>query len=452
MSLYRQDSTGFLCEFASSPGAGYTAVSAMGATLSDRVTWWRARDVDAALGQSSAWHPSLQQTAEDPYPSYPDLRAGSGANICAYRYAAFEEGSLPPISTSGISATLGSSGYLSAKYLQCSATTTNGIAYLASSSTGYNIKLTPSKKWILSVYCAPTSAGAKSFSIRIKTNTSGTTYDLALTTGSTSGAWTRATGVIDLTADSSPKALMAVIIATSGTGVRFDGFMMEEQVGAYTTPSAFNAPASTVDGSQVTDTTIPDTKLISINGSTVTISNLNATNLTVGTINGSRFGTDTIGAGPIISGVLHRQYGLVASPTFPNNTATTIQNAASGTGAASYASGALTIPANSDRSAIVIIMCVGNPTVSATQAGHILIQLARGTYTSLLSGSNAIVMFSPWSATTNQTNGFVTQVFYEAVGTTGTGSLNYYLRGHQCVKPGSQIIQTNWLVMEFSRS
>ena len=444
MSLYRQDSTGFLCEFASPPGAGYTAVAAMGATLADRVTWWRARDVDAALGQSSAWHPSLQQTAEDPYPSYPDLRAGSGANICAYRYAAFEEGSLPPLSTSGITAALGSSGYLSAKYLQCTATTTNGIVYLASSSTGYNIKLTPSKKWILSVYCAPTTAGAKSFSLRVKTSTSGTTYTLSLTTGSTSGAWTRASGVIDLSADTSPKALMAVIVATSGSAVRFDGIMMEEQVGTLETPSAFNAPVSNVNGSQLDAGSVPDTKLISIDASTITVANLNATNLTVGTINGSRFGTDTIGAGPIISGVLHRQYGISTTPGIPYNTAITIQ-------AASYASGPQTIPANADRSAVAIIMSVCNNTAatSATADGHILWQLARGSTTGLIAASLSIITFDTPSNITNNTGSVV---LYEPVATTGTGTLNYYFRAHHCIRAGTIAPQVNWLLMEFSKS
>ena len=444
MSLYRQDSTGFLCEFASPPGAGYTSVSAMPADLAGRVSWWRSRDVDAALGQSSAWHPSIQAAAEDPYPSYPDLRAGSGANVAAYRYAAFEEGSLPPLSTSGISASLGSSGYLSAKYLQCTATTSNGICYLASSSTGYNIKLTPNKKWIISVYCAPTSAGAKSFSVRIKTNTSGAAYDLALTTGSTSGAWTRATGVIDLSADSSPKALMAIIVATSGAGVRFDAIMMEEQVGTGTDPSAFNAPVSNVNGSQLDAGSVPDTKLISIDASTINVANLNATNMTVGTINGSRFGNNTIGAGPIISGVLHRQYGLAATPTLPNNTAITIQ-------AGSYASGAQTIPANTDRSAVAIIMSICNNTAAsgATQDGHILFQLARGSTTGLIASSLSIITFDNPSNITNNTG---TVVVYEPVGTTGTGTLTYYFRAHHCVRAGTIAPQVNWLLMEFSKS
>lgn len=66
MALYREDSTGFLVEYASNPGAGYTAVSAMPTdTVANRVAWHRSLDT---YGQTSAWHPSLQSAAEDPSP------------------------------------------------------------------------------------------------------------------------------------------------------------------------------------------------------------------------------------------------------------------------------------------------------------------------------------------------------------------------------------------------
>lgn len=66
MALYREDATGFLVEYASSPGAGYTAVSAMPTdTVANRVTWHRNLDT---YGQTSAWHPSIQGAAEDPSP------------------------------------------------------------------------------------------------------------------------------------------------------------------------------------------------------------------------------------------------------------------------------------------------------------------------------------------------------------------------------------------------
>lgn len=64
MALYRHDASGFLQEHASSPGAGYTAISAMPVdTVANRVAWWRALDTH---GQTSTWHPSEYRSPEDP--------------------------------------------------------------------------------------------------------------------------------------------------------------------------------------------------------------------------------------------------------------------------------------------------------------------------------------------------------------------------------------------------
>ncbi len=64
MALYREDASGFLQEHASSPGAGYTAISSMPTdTIANRVAWWRALDT---YGQTSTWHPSEYRSPEDP--------------------------------------------------------------------------------------------------------------------------------------------------------------------------------------------------------------------------------------------------------------------------------------------------------------------------------------------------------------------------------------------------
>jgi hypothetical protein len=64
MALYRHTATGFLGEFASNPGAGYTAISAMPTdTVANRVAWWRGLDT---FGQTSSWHPSEYRSAQDP--------------------------------------------------------------------------------------------------------------------------------------------------------------------------------------------------------------------------------------------------------------------------------------------------------------------------------------------------------------------------------------------------
>lgn len=457
MSLYRHDSTGFLCEFASAPGAGYTAISAMPGDLAGRTTWWRTLDT---YGQTSNWHPSLQQTAENPYPSYPDLRAGSGVNIVAPRYSVFEETALPPLSSSGITSTLGTGGYLSAKYLQLTSTTTNGTTYLSSSSVNYNVKLTPNSKWIISVYCAPTTSSAKSFAVLVKCS-GGTTYTVSLTTGATAGSWTRQTGTLDLSADSSPQAVMAYRIVSSGVSVRFDGLMMEEQQGTLSTPSAFSAPPSTIDGQQVNDSSVPGTKLISIDASTITVSNLNATNLTVGTINGSRFGTDTIGSGPIISGALHRQYGSTTA-AFPIN----MVNSAY-IGASSTWSSPLTLTSFSDRSAVVCIVMftpqVGNAwdpygivndnavyTGGANlqkihPPGMIAIGIAKGTTTNIQTNTRSSQSMMFWGTSQIMT------MFYDAA--PGTGALTYYCGMHHTMANSGTINVTfSSLVLEFAKS
>ena len=64
MALYRETATGFVQEWASDPGAGYTLISSMPTTnINARAEWWRGVD---KWNQTSTWHPSLGSTAEDP--------------------------------------------------------------------------------------------------------------------------------------------------------------------------------------------------------------------------------------------------------------------------------------------------------------------------------------------------------------------------------------------------
>lgn len=64
MALYRENATGFVQEWASNPGAGYTAITVQPTdTLANRVAWWR--DVDKG-SQTSSWHPSEYRTPQDP--------------------------------------------------------------------------------------------------------------------------------------------------------------------------------------------------------------------------------------------------------------------------------------------------------------------------------------------------------------------------------------------------
>lgn len=79
MTLYREDSTGFLVEYGSSPGVGYTAISAMPTdTIDNEVAWHRALDI---YGQNSTWHPSLPSGAEDPSPLALSLLLSNDAHL-----------------------------------------------------------------------------------------------------------------------------------------------------------------------------------------------------------------------------------------------------------------------------------------------------------------------------------------------------------------------------------
>lgn len=185
---------------------------------------------------------------------------------------------------------------------------------------------------------------------------------------------------------------------------------------------------------------------------------LNANDIQAGYLNPARLQDDTLGAGPIIGGAIHYQAGNASDLSLPNSTSTTIVSG-------SYASGAVNVPANPLRTSIVIILTAGNITMNGTttpctaaNGGHILAQIARGSTTGLISGSQAFMSFAPYAGSSpgpcvNQGQGFATSICFEPVGTTGTGSLNYYLRAHQCViASGNVSCRVSWTLIEFSKA
>lgn len=480
MALYRQDSTGFLCEFASNPGAGYTAVSAQPTdTLTNRVNWWRARDVDSALGQSTLWHPSLQgYAAESPSPI---ILSGSGINVCAWRYSTFVEADVPPLVLSSCTAAVAATGYISNQYLSVSASASNGTAWLNASSTAYNIALTSGKKWIISLWCAPATSGAKTFAVIIKTNGSGATYTLPLTTSATAAAWTRVSGVIDLTADASPKGLMALRVDTNGVTIRFDGIMMEEQIGDGTTPSAYFAPTPNINGSQLDDGSVPSAKVISltvdklvggsITGQEIILANsaasirsnnfvagssgfrirgdgsaefqnvtvrgsLNAADLVAGTIASGRFGSDTIGGSPIISGSLHSISTAVGTHTAAYVAAGSnldISSCTVGSGLTAYA--------NSNRTG-VLLMATCTPTSAPPASGSWSCGFMRGFRT------NKLVDAAFYSGD-GQNASTMTALFFDSLG--GTGTVTYYFGYQQNMSGTAQNLDYSYHLIEFSR-
>lgn len=245
MALYRQNSTGFLCEFSSSPGAGYTAVTAMPGDTEGRVTWWRDRCVDAALGQSSEWHPSLSGAAESS-----SGRSGDGKNYLGLSYAPFvrdiDLGQIPFYwdGTGGlVGDNSGSTNHpiTGSQILQAVAYATGNNLFFGSSATDYNLTLTPNSRWIVSAWVMPDTPGAHTLYFRVRAST-GTYYtSAAVTTGADTTKFKRVSGVVDMLSSSASSGVLCIQLgAVGGTGaLNFDGVMMERQVDIGSDPSAF---------------------------------------------------------------------------------------------------------------------------------------------------------------------------------------------------------------------
>lgn len=302
MALYIQNSTGFLCEFASNPGAGYTAVSSQPTdTLTNRVNWWRDRDKGS---QTSDWHPSLQGGSETPKPPG---TAGSGVNIMAYRYSSFEEpDGLPSLYLTNITAARNATGYNGSYRLSLTSSASNGTAYLTPLSNVYNVKLTQNLRWIVSLYVAPATSIARSFNVLIKTSASGTVYTLPFTSGAVANTWTRVYAELDLRSDTSVGAQLGIQIASSGVRLDFDAVMIEELVGDTVEPSAYYAPISYIDGAQIVNGSITGTEIASatITGTNIASATITGSNIGTATITGANIANATITGGNIQSATI----------------------------------------------------------------------------------------------------------------------------------------------------
>lgn len=236
--LYRENATGFVCEFASNPGAGYTLIDAQPTdTLTNRVNWWRSVDKGS---QTSDWHPSLQTgTAEIPGN---DTRAGSGINIMPNDYSSFEwAGDMPAVFTQAASYSRTAAATYAGQYgVRLTLSGSGGYIGLAATSTDYNINIAASSKWIGSIFVRPTTGVAQTVTVTLKTAAG--SYSFTGTTEASSTTWKRISGVFDLSADTSIKAQIRVSTSSTTAGLDFDAVMLEEQVGPYTEPSVYYSP------------------------------------------------------------------------------------------------------------------------------------------------------------------------------------------------------------------
>lgn len=258
MALYREEATGFVCEFAANPGAGYTLIDAQPSdTLTNRVNWWR--DVDK-WDQTSEWHPSLQSGTEE-IPGN-DTRAGSGINIMPDDYSSFEwAGDISPVFTQSASYSRTAAAFYAGQYgVRLTLAGAGGYIGLASTSTSYNIVLTASSKWIFSGFFRPTTASAQTVTITLVTASG--SYSITGTTEASSSTWKRISGVFDLSADVALGAQIRISTSTTAASLDFDAIMLEEKVGPYDTPSAYYSPwGNGLAEDEFPDFGIPQSKL-----------------------------------------------------------------------------------------------------------------------------------------------------------------------------------------------
>jgi len=258
MALYREIATGFIQEWATNPGSGYTAITTQPSdTIDHKAAWWRLLDT---FSQTSTWHPSLPGEAE--YPG-PDKRAGSGINILPNDYASFEwAGSMPPMTAVQASVARSTAAVFHGAYgLRFSVSQASGIVWFSKDLQTYNIALNPNGKWIVSAFVRPVDNVIRSVTLTLLTS-GGTTYAVTGSTTALNNSWVRITGVFDLSSDASQTARLGIGLGTVGVQVDIDAVMLEEKVGPLSTPSAFNSPWGTgITPDQYPDYGIPQIKL-----------------------------------------------------------------------------------------------------------------------------------------------------------------------------------------------
>lgn len=186
-----------------------------------------------------------------------DQLSGRGPNILPGKYSFFNAQSYDYNSSVNATPSINTDSYFGNNAFQIIASGVNALVYLGTSSTNYNIPITPNKKWIFSLYVKHVESASASGQANIRTSESGNFYSVVFNTNGTANTWERKSVAIDLTSDNSTSFILRLDnYNTTGTMV-FDGIMIEEQVGTNTTPSAYNCPntefaALPADGADVT--------------------------------------------------------------------------------------------------------------------------------------------------------------------------------------------------------
>jgi len=185
------------------------------------------------------------------------INVGGGVNIMYAPYADFDLSSAPGFDniSAEASASLDSTEhYFGDKSLKISDANEDYL-FLGTTSTDYNINLTPGKKWLVSFY----AKGNDNTEVRAHLKMANTTIYPASTSDreSISAVWNRYSFVVDLTLNTDTNGELAIYIRNdvSAYDLYIDGIMIEAIPDTDTVPdpSPFSLPGVTkIDGNQIT--------------------------------------------------------------------------------------------------------------------------------------------------------------------------------------------------------
>lgn len=185
-----------------------------------------------------------------------DQISGSGINILNSRYALIDEQNIPPyVLQKGTVDLNAQANRFGAPAIALTATSRAAARlFLGATQEDYNFVMDPNRKWLFSAYVVSSSPNAGGL-ITVQGSQGGSAR-FAFATSATPGGWSRVSGVLDFSADSSSLGIV-VLENTAGKGVtiNFTGLMMEELIGNLIAPSAFVRPVPSLS---VIQTTVAD--------------------------------------------------------------------------------------------------------------------------------------------------------------------------------------------------
>ena len=199
----------------------YTATVANGTKY-----WWRVKAV--VFSRASAFTAAIAET--------PVTVAGNGVNLLPDEYSTLESTTLPAYLVSNGSITRDAVDKIVAAAHVFTATALDNYVYFG---TGYNIPVTPGKRYIVSFNAKASVANTGRIYLQ---DSAGVHYSdgAAFTT-----AWNRVSAILDLTA-STANAMRLRIDNEGGAGsvLRVDGLMVQEAIGTLNKPSTYTRGTS----------------------------------------------------------------------------------------------------------------------------------------------------------------------------------------------------------------